>query len=72
MATASVASWEQSRRAYAAARQRVAAAALRGRSVGAARALRLALGTPPLDRLEPALHRVRSAVAAIPPWPLLL
>ncbi|NRQ36415.1 PLP-dependent aminotransferase family protein [Nonomuraea sp. NN258] len=30
-------------------------------------ALRLALGTPPLDELGPALHRLRAAIAAIPP-----
>jgi DNA-binding transcriptional MocR family regulator len=31
------------------------------------RALRLALGTPPLGELGPALHRLREAVEAIPP-----
>lgn len=31
------------------------------------RALRLALGTLPLDELEPALHRIRDTIEAIPP-----
>jgi DNA-binding transcriptional MocR family regulator len=30
-------------------------------------ALRLALGTPPRHELEPALHRLRTAIEAIPP-----